>query len=93
MKKSINAKYEQILKEEISNKSKLKNGPMVKDYFEEKPYLTDMSMSDARTNFRIRSKTVDVKCNKRSGKHNQNTVWKCEECGNVDSQSHIILCP
>ena len=65
-------------------------GTMVKEYFEEKPYLTDISISDARTNFRIRSKMVDVKWNTHSDKHNQNTLWKC---GNVNLQSHIIWCP
>ena len=66
---------------------------MMDEKFEEKPYLTEMSMHEARTNFRIRSNMTDVKWNKRSDKNNQKTLWKCEECGNVDSQSHIIWCP
>ena len=91
--KAVNSKYDEILKTKISDYSKLKNGPMMDEKFEEKPYLTEMSMHEARTNFRIRSNMTDVKWNKRSDKNNQKTLWKCEECGNVDSQSHIIWCP
>ena len=63
------------------------------DIFEEKAYLTDMSMENARTNFRIRSKMTNVRMNQRSDKLNSTQLWKCAECGNVDTQSHIVCCP
>ena len=93
VKKAINTKYESSLKVTIMDYSKLKNGPMKSETFEEKLYLTEMSMTDARTNFRIRSNMTNVKWNKRSDKQNQKSLWKCEECGNIDTQSHIVWCP
>ena len=61
--------------------------------FEEKSYLSDMTMHDARTHFRIRSKMINVKMNQRSDKSNAKKLWKCSECRNVDTQSHIVLFP
>ena len=40
-----------------------------------------------------RSNMTNVKWNKRSDKQNQKSLWKCEECGNIDTQSHIVWCP
>ena len=74
----------------ISGYSKLKDGPMRSDKLEEKSYLSEMAMQNARTNFRIRSKMIDVKMNQRSDKANAKKLWKCSECGNVDSQNDIL---
>ena len=52
-----------------------------------------MSMSEARTLFRIRSKTTNVRMNQRSDKNNAKNLWKCTECSNIDTQSHILWCP
>ena len=92
-KKAVYSKFEENLKVKISGYSKLKDGPMMSERFEEKSYLSEMSMQNARTNFRIRSKMIDVKMNQRSDKANAKKLWKCSECGNVDSQSHIVWCP
>ena len=93
VRKAIHAKYEDSLKNIIQKSIKLKNGPMLKENFEEQKYMKDMSMNDARTLFGIRSKTTQVKMNQRSDKENSRSLWKCSECGNVDSQSHILWCP
>ena len=61
--------------------------------FELKNYLSEMSLTDARTLFRIRSQTTDVKMNQRSSKAHAKKLWKCSECGNIDTQSHILWCP
>ena len=51
-------------------------------------------MADARIKFRIRSKmTNDVKMNQQSDKANARKLWKCSECWNIDSQSHVVWCP
>ena len=63
------------------------------EQFEENQYLKEMSMMDARTLFRIRSQTTTVQMNQRSDKSHAKNLWKCLECGNIDSQSHIVWCP
>ena len=93
VKKSVYLKYESKLKENIMGYSKLKDGPMANEKFGEQPYIKDMSMNQARVNFRIRSKQIKVKMNQRSDPQNERTLWKCSECGNIDSQSHILWCP
>ena len=93
VKAAINSKYEEVLNSEISKYSKLRDGPMKGDIFEEQSYLKEMSMADAQINFRIRSRMIDTKMNQQSDKTNAKGLWKCNECGNVDSQSHIVWCP
>ena len=78
---------------QIMGSSKLKDGPMIHDKFEEKEYLSKMSMFNARIMFRIRSKTNEAQMNKQSDKNNAKNLWKCQECGNINTQSHIIWCP
>ena len=93
VKKAVYSEYENQLKSQISGSSKLKDGPMTSEQFEEKQYLSDMSMHDARLLFRIRSKTNDVRMNQQSDKNNAMNLWKCSECGNIDTQSHVMWCP
>ena len=63
------------------------------EILEEQSYLKEMSMADAQINFRIRSRMIDTMMNQQSDKTNANGLWKCNECGNVDSQSQIVWCP
>ena len=93
VKCAVNKTFESLLKNQISQSSKLKDGPMATEKFEEKGYLTEMSMNDARMCFRIRSKTNNLRMNQQSDKHNAKNLWKCTECGNIDTQSHILWCP
>ena len=93
VKSSVYDNYEDYLKKKISASSKLKNGPMATETFEEKEYITNMTLNDSRTLFRIRSKMTSVKMNQVSDKNNAMKLWKCNECGNIDTQSHILWCP
>ena len=93
VKKAIKSKYEEVLKSTIVQSTKLKSGPMANENFEERDYLKNMSMFDSRTLFRIRSHTTNVRMNQRTDKMNSKKLWKCSECGNIDSQSHILWCP
>ena len=52
-----------------------------------------MSMPDARIMFRMRSSMTNTWMNKQSDKNNTKNLWKCRECSNIDSQSHILWCP
>ena len=81
------------LKSDILGSSKLKDEPLIAEKFEEKKYLSEMSLHDAMMLFRIRSKTDNVWMNQQSDRENARNLWKCTECGNVDTQSHILWCP
>ena len=52
-----------------------------------------MSMLDARMLFRIRCKTNDLQMYHQNNKIYAKNLWKCSECGNIDTQSHIFWCP
>ena len=93
VRKALYEHYGNHLKTQISQYSKLKDGPMASEDFEEKPYLSKMSMLDARTLFRIRCKTNDLQMNQQNNKIYAKNLWKCSECGNIDTQSHIVWCP
>ena len=93
VKHAIHEAYETDLKSDILGSSKLKDGPLIAEKFEEKRYLSEMSMHDARMLFRIRSKTNNVRMNQQSDRENARNLWKCTECGNIDTQSHILWCP
>ena len=93
IKSAVVKKYEGDMKIRFTEYSKLKNGPMVDENFAQRDYRTTMTMIDVRTNFRIRSKTIDVCMNQQSDKQHAKNLWKCSNCGHIDSQSHILWCP
>ena len=93
VKSAVYENYERSLKTKICGSSKLKNGPMATETFEERPYISEMSLVDSRTLFRIRSKMTNVRMNQVSDKTHAKNLWKCSECGNIDTQSHILWCP
>ena len=55
-------------------------------------YLKDMTMEEASTHFRIRTRTFNCKMNQSSDPKHRAELWKCSACGNIDSQSHILWC-
>ena len=58
-----------------------------------KPYVTDMSLRDARTMFRIKTFMTKTKMNMKSNPKFANEMWKCDDCKKIDSQSHLMWCP
>ena len=90
---AIQSKFEEDLQSRIKKSSKLKHGPMCGENFEVRDYIRKMPLTDARTMFRVRSSMTDVKLNQQSNKLYAKQLWKCSECGNIDSQSHILWCP
>ena len=93
VKKAIHDYYEMEVQLKIQNFSKLKDGPIQNESFEMQEYLKTMTLTDARMNFRLRSKTSNVKMNQKSNPAYAAKLWKCHECLNLDSQSHIMWCP
>ena len=49
------------------NTSKLKDGPLIGESFGLKDYISKLQMTEARTNFRLRSFTTNVKMNRQAG--------------------------
>ena len=92
VKRAIRVNYEIESKTKMRNFSKLKDGPMLNEKFCRKEYLMKMNLTDARMNFRLRSKTTNVKLNQKSSKSHAAKLWKCGEWGYLDSQSHIMWC-
>ena len=62
--------------------------------FTMKEYIKTMNLTDARTNFRIWCSLLNqVKMNQKSQPTYADQLWAFDECGCVDTQSHIMWCP
>jgi hypothetical protein len=84
VKKTMYKSFGNYLANEIKSSSKLKDGPMVGESFGQKNYLSEMSMHDARTLFRIRSKTNNIRMN-------QQIIRKMQEIyGNAENAEILI---
>ena len=93
VKKRVRAKSESDIKKEFSKYSKLKHLNMESESLVLKDYISEMSLRNARTKFRIRSHMIDTKFNRKSDKKYAADLWRCDQCRSIDSQSHIIWCP
>ena len=93
VKKAINEHYQNDIKQKIKKSSKLKDGPINDEKFELQGYIRNMTLNDARTNFKLRSNTFKAKMNQKSNPIYSAKLWKCGECQNLDTQSHIMWCP
>ena len=93
VKKAVHKLNEEELSERLENYSKLdelrKDGIWkVQDYFKE------LSMSEARIKFSLRTNMFPCKFNFPSDPKYKTDLWKCDSCAtNIDSQNHILWCP
>ena len=55
--------------------------------------MDEMSLSDARTFFRLRTRMIHCQMNQSSESKNSGSLWRCQDCGYVDTQTHIMHCP
>ena len=92
VKREIKNTFETELKASMIT-SKLKDGPLVGESFGLKDYTVKLQMTEARMKFRLRSFTSKVKMNRKSDPTYAAQLWKCDGCGNLDTQSHIMWCP
>ena len=92
--KKIKEKCESELKDRMATYSKLKDGPMMTENFGLREYMKEMTVTDARVKFAIRSFMYDVKFNYKSDPKNSAELWKCDSCmsGHIQTQSHILFC-
>ena len=95
VKNAVSMKCSSKLKEEILSLDKLKNGPMANEDFETKCYMNNLSLSDARINFKVRSRMLNVKLNYKNDPMNSASLWRCDSCqtGQIESQDHVLYCP
>ena len=95
----INKNIEQKNKDDLINNmkenyKKVDHNIMKQELFEIKPYMKNLHLSEARDKFRLRSfMTRTVKTNFSSDKKFMGDLWTCWHCPNIDSQSHIRICP
>ena len=80
------------LKKEIGELSKVKE--FKDEDFQQKEYFKNLSLKEARTIFKHRSKmTQYVKRNYPNEPKYRKELWKCISCqSNIDTQSHILWC-
>ena len=94
VKKAVLKTNEEELKEDIMNYKKLRSSPMASEEFFRRPYISSLTLKKCRTMFKFRSSmTEHVKMNQKSNPAYSKDLWKCEECGNQDLNSHLLWCP
>ena len=77
----------------MKNYSKLSEIDLSNEGLVLKDYVKHMTLRHARTKFRLRSHTLDVKMNRKSDPMYAKNLWKCDFCFSLDTQSHIVWCP
>ena len=94
VKEAILAANSNELKHEISEKyKKLKHSELAKEDFGRKSYINNLNLQQARTKFKFRcSMTQHVKMNQKSNKAYEDALWRCEDCGLQDTNSHLLWC-
>ena len=64
---------------------------MKNERYEEKAYIQEMSMYNARINFSLRARTFPCKMNTMNNSKFKADMWRCDSCEScIDSQSHIL---
>ena len=94
IKKAINDKCENELRNEILKMKKLKDGPMKEEGFKTQQYLKEYKLEKARTFFKYRSQIFDFKFNYKNNPQHSKELWKCDSCQSaIETQDHILWCP
>ena len=90
--KAADERDERYMKEEMVNLSKVE--VMKEERFGTKQYLKEMTMQQARMQFRIRTCMTKCKMNFSNDMRNKATLWRCESCETcIDTQQHVLFCP
>ena len=56
-------------------------------------YLKELNVSESRTFFKHRTRmTRYAKTNFKNDPHYAKSLWKCDNCPNIDSEQHILWC-
>ena len=93
VKKAILEKNETEIREAMQSKKKLKDRKISQDNYGMKSYVSKLSIHETRNIFKHRSSmTQNVKLNYKGVKRFELQGWKCNECGNLDSEDHLLWC-
>ena len=96
---AIRKRSEENLKHQFLKYSKLKAEEFQNEDFCMKKYVNEMSLRDARTNFRLRSSTLPLKMNMKSDPGFAEVLWRCDSCFSAGSSlcpetnTHVLWCP
>ena len=80
MKDAVYSKSEAEVKKQFKNYSKLNDEKFQEEKLDMKDYVTEMSLTNARTHFRLRSSTLPLKMNMRSQREFAEVMWRCDAC-------------
>ena len=93
VKKAINEANEHEIRVSTNSYKKMKDKVKDDETFECKDYLAQLPLSQARTMFQHKySMTENVKMNYKGDPTYAKSLWKCQECGNQDSEKHLLWC-
>ena len=96
-------KFKGIVKRAIAieNKNEIKSmmtkskcEDILSENFGLKQYFKDLTVTEARIKFRIKTKMIHAKLNFQNDRRNSRLNWICESCDNscIETQSHIMWC-
>ena len=84
---------EKELKNDMEKFKKTKNSDLVGETFGMRGYLKELNVSESRTFFKHRTRmTRYAKTNFKNDPHYAKSLWKCDNCPNIDSEQHILWC-
>ena len=93
VKESIVRENEKELKQDMQTFKKLKQSELINEKFGMRKYVKELNVNEARTLFKHRCKmTRYVKMNYKNEPKYLKSLWKCQNCSNMDSESHILWC-
>ena len=93
LKRAILRENEKELKEDMKKFKKLKESELINERFGIKKYIIELRTNDGRALFKHRCKmTRYVKMNYKNEPNYSRSLWKCENCAKIDSESHILWC-
>ena len=67
---------------------------MKEENFKRKDYLKELTLSQVRMKFKLKTQMYEAKFNYKNDPKNKKELWKCHSCqsGEIESQSHILYC-
>ena len=93
VKKAIAKANEEDIRNSAESYKKMKNRRKDEEKFECKEYLSGLPLCHARILFQHKySMTENVKMNYKGDQSFARTLWKCQKCGNQDTESHLLWC-
>ena len=92
-KRMVMNKNKTDILEQSKKYKKIAHEEMSKESFGVKNYLKEMTLTDAKLNFAIRTQMVrTVQANFKGEPMYKKNNWKCVGCGKLDTQEHVLRC-